>query len=186
MSAPTVAATPVPPRRACTDPAEGVTRPLVWVARAAALTLVPSGLWRVAIAFGAPSGFKPGNPLHVDHFPGPTSLYLVGLSLFAECLGLLSLGLVQRWGEVLPQWVPWLGGRSVPPLAAVIPASLGALAVTAITFAGAWTWDAEMSAADAPTGVAAWVMSFCYAPLVLWGPLLAVLTVAYGRRRRRG
>jgi hypothetical protein len=24
----------------------------------------------------------------------------------------------------------------------------------------------------------------CYAPLVLWGPLLAVLTVAYGRRRR--
>lgn len=186
MSAPTASAMPIPPRPAATDPAEGVSRPLVWVARAAALTLVPSGLWRLAVAVGVPSGFKPGNPLHVDHFPGPTSFYLVGLTLFAECLGLLSLGLVQRWGEVLPHWVPWLGGRGIPPLAAVIPASVGAAAVTLITFPGLWRWDDAMAAADAPTGTAAWVMTFCYAPLVLWGPLLAVVTVAYWRRRRNG
>ncbi|WP_091105583.1 hypothetical protein [Micromonospora citrea] len=29
-----------------------------------------------------------------------------------------------------------------------------------------------------------WVMTLCYAPLLLWGPLLAVVTFAYYRRRR--
>lgn len=27
-------------------------------------------------------------------------------------------------------------------------------------------------------------MTLCYAPLVLWGPLLGAVTVAYWRRRR--
>ncbi|MET8179288.1 hypothetical protein [Streptomyces sp. NPDC005336] len=31
----------------------------------------------------------------------------------------------------------------------------------------------------------AMVVYVCYAPLLLWGPLLAVVPVAYGQRRRR-
>ncbi len=178
------AAPGTPPRPAATALAQGVSRPLVWVARGAALTLVPSGLWRVAVAVGVPSGFQPGSSLHVDHFPGVMSFALVGLSVFAECLGLLSLGLVQRWGEVVPHWIPWLGGRRILPLAAVLPAALGAFAVMAITIPGAWRWDDAMADPDAPTGVTAWVMTAAYAPLVLWGPLLAVATAAYWRRRR--
>nr|WP_231627095.1 hypothetical protein [Streptomyces apocyni] len=114
------------------------------------------------------------------------SWYLIGLSLFAEALGLLALGLIHRWGEVIPRWVPGLGGRGIPVLAAVIPASLGALAVTLITFLSAGNWNSveNMGAPTSPQGGMYWVMTACYVPLLAWGPLLAVATVAYYRRRR--
>ncbi|MER8047198.1 hypothetical protein [Streptomyces sp. NPDC094032] len=41
--------------------------------------------------------------------------------------------------------------------------------------------------ADFPSEAGGWEAAWfyvCYSPLVLWGPLLAVLTVAYARRRR--
>ncbi|MFK0258521.1 hypothetical protein [Streptomyces sp. NPDC090445] len=164
----------------------GVSRTARWAARGAALTLVPTGLWRTAIAFGVPSGFKEGDLLHVDNYPGRYSFYLIALSVFAELVGMLALGLVQRWGEVLPHWVPWLGGRRIPPLAAVVPAATGAAAVTLITIHGALQWNSpdNMGGELTPTGFARWAMTACYAPLLLWGPLLAVATVAYWRRRR--
>ncbi|MFE5809913.1 hypothetical protein [Streptomyces sp. NPDC056491] len=161
-----------------------VSRPIRWAAHAAALTLAPSGLWRVAIAVGIPVGWGAGSGLEAELFPGRWSFYLVALSLFAEGLGLLSLGLVQRWGEVVPRWIPWLGGRRIPTLVAVVPAALGAVAVTLVTVLAAFHWSTSMAAPGAPTGAGWWLMTFCYAPLVLWGPLLAVVTVAYWRRRR--
>lgn len=42
----------------------------------------------------------------------------------------------------------------------------------------------RFEAADAPKGGSAWLMTACYVPLPAWGPLLAVVTVAYCRRRR--
>jgi hypothetical protein len=167
-------------------PGPAVSRPIRLAAKAAALTLVPSGLWRIALAFGAPTGFAEGSTLHSDNFPGALSFYLIGLSVVAELLGLLTLGLVQRWGETLPGWVPLLGGRRIPVLAAVVPAALGAAAVTLVTTLGAWTWNGpdNMGHPDGPDGIAYWVMTACYAPLLLWGPLLAVVTAAYYRRRR--
>ncbi|MEU8891159.1 hypothetical protein [Streptomyces sp. NPDC048442] len=160
-----------------------VPRGVRWAAHGAVLAVLPSGLWRVACAFGWDSGFRDGR-LNPENFPGAASFYLVGLSLFAELLALLTLGLVRRWGEVLPEWVPWLGGRRIPVAAAVVPAGLGAAAVTALTWVMALTWGTEMSTEGAPGGGKAVVMTACYAPLLLWGPLLAVVTVAYWRRRR--
>ncbi|MEU9607955.1 hypothetical protein [Streptomyces sp. NPDC048057] len=155
-------------------------------AHAAALTLVPSGLWRVAIAFGWDAGFGSG-PLEVENFPGAGSFYLIGLSVLAEVLGLLTLGLVHRWGEVLPEWVPVLGGRRIPVLAAVVPAAIGAVLVTLVTFRGAFDWNGadNMGAAGSPEGLHYWIMTASYLPLLAWGPLLAVVTVAYYRRRRQ-
>ncbi|MFD3655276.1 hypothetical protein [Streptomyces sp. NPDC058620] len=174
------AGTPVPA-------APQVSRSVRLAAHAAALTLVPSGLWRIAIALGWDSGFT-DEDLRPENFPGEGSPYLIGLSLFAEALGLLTLGLVHRWGEELPRWVPVLGGRRIPVSAAVIPASLGAVLVTLITLTGAFGWnDADnMGAAGSPDGGHYWLMTACYLPLLAWGPLLAVVTVAYYRRRRRG
>ncbi|MFF7494091.1 hypothetical protein [Streptomyces rubiginosohelvolus] len=37
----------------------------------------------------------------------------------------------------------------------------------------------------APEGVHYWVLTICCLPLLPWGPLLAVVTAAYYRRRRR-
>ncbi|MBT2477939.1 hypothetical protein [Streptomyces sp. ISL-94] len=161
-----------------------VSRPIRWAAHGATLTLLPSGLWRIAIAVGIPVGWGVGSGLEAELFPGVWSFYLVALSAFAEGLGLLTLGLVQRWGEVVPGWIPSLAGRRIPPLAAVAPALLGAVAVTCITVGGAFHWSTAMAMPGAPTGAGWWLMTLCYAPLVLWGPLLAVVTAAYWRRRR--
>ncbi|MFI0710782.1 hypothetical protein ACH4SK_09030 [Streptomyces inhibens] len=41
-----------------------------------------------------------------------------------------------------------------------------------------------MADPSAPKGGSAVLMTACYLPLLAWGPLLAVVTVAYYRRRR--
>ncbi|MFD9336232.1 hypothetical protein ACFWBF_17740 [Streptomyces sp. NPDC060028] len=162
------------------------SRRVVRLARLAALAPVPTGLWRIAGAFGVPLGFSGEDQLADVRFGSGFSLYMIGLSVFAEMLGFLTLGLVQRWGEVAPRWLPLIGGRRVSPLAAVIPAGLGAAVLTLLGVMGAIGWNnpGNMGAPGSPTGVAYWVMTACYMPLVAWGPLLAVVTIDYHRRRR--
>ncbi|MEU2683120.1 hypothetical protein ABZ654_04450 [Streptomyces hygroscopicus] len=157
-----------------------------WAAHAVPLALLPSGLWRCAMGFGVRLGFAPSSDLSERHFPGWMTLYVVGLSLFAEALGLLTLGLVQRWGEVVPRWVPYLGGRRIPVPCAVVPAALGAAAVTTLAVLGTLTWNApeNLNELERPYGPLYWLQTACYAPMLAWGPLLAVVTVAYCRRRR--
>src|SRR5688500_17607283 len=109
--------------------------PARWAVPAAHLVplrALPSRLSRIALVRGL-TGFPTGE------FEGsPHWVYPVFLSVLSEALALLTLGLVQPWGETLPRWVPLLGGRRIPVLAAVIPAVLGALAVTAIWSYAAW------------------------------------------------
>lgn len=171
------------------DRHEQWTQPPRWAvrtAKAAALTTVPSGLWRVAAALGIPVGFSGDNAMAHVRFGSGFSLYMIALSVFAECLGLMSLGLVQRWGEVFPRWFPFIGGRKVSVAFAVTSAGLGSLALVYLTVSGAFHWNTPdtMGGPEAPKGAAALVMGACYAPLLLWGPLLAVVTVAYAIRRR--
>lgn len=167
------------------DTLPGVSPRLRRLAGFASLTVLPSCVWRLVIAAGIPMGWGPGSDLHHAYYPGRESLVLIFVSLLQECLGLLSLGLVQRWGEELPRWIPGLGGRRFHPWVAAVPAALGAIALTGITVLGASTWS-EVNAAnpDAPTGLGLWLFNLSYAPLLLWGPLLGILTIAYWRRRR--
>ncbi|MER5865856.1 hypothetical protein [Kitasatospora sp. NPDC002040] len=162
----------------------------VRVAQLAALTAVPSGLWRVALGVGVPVGFSGTMEAQLTaHMPGWGTAYVLALSGLAELLAFLSLGLVRPWGRVTPRRLPLIGGRRVRPLAAVIPAGLGALAVTVITFAagfGGWYGPDAMGSPEAPQGAAGLVMTLCYVPLLAWGPLLAVVTVDYYRRARAG
>jgi hypothetical protein len=159
-----------------------------WVDRVAHVvpwTTLPSGLWRIALGLGVPVGFT-GDLAETYHAPGWITAYAVVLTLVAESLALLTLGLVKPWGEVVPGWIPFLGGRPIPTLAAAVPAALGSVAVTWITIATAFLWStpANNGDPDAPHGVAGLVMTACYAPLLAWGPLLAVVTVGYVVRRR--
>jgi hypothetical protein len=59
-------------------------------------------------------------------------LWWAGAALATLAIGgaILTLGLIQRWGEVFPRWIPFLGGRRVPIPLAVIPASLVAVLVS--------------------------------------------------------
>jgi hypothetical protein len=120
-----------------------------------------------------------GRPVHVH---GGQIAYVVGLSVFSELLALTAFGLVRPWGELVPRWIPWLGGRRVAPFAAIVPATLGGLALIAI-----WSYAfRDVFGASfihfANDGWAALMIS-CYAPLNLWGPLLLLLTWSYWRRR---
>ena len=146
--------------------------------------VLPSGLWRLGLVAGSSMGMldEAGRPTQLQGLGG--HLYVVGLTLFSEAVALTAFGMVKRWGEVVPGWIPWLGGRRVAPYAAIIPATLGSLALIAIwtyafhgIFAGPFL---QYFSSDA----AAVLMISCYAPLNLWGPALLVLTWAYYRRRR--
>lgn len=178
-------------------PVPGVPR---W-ARAAALTVplvvLPSSLWRIAgVALHLPivrhtGGDESGN------LPSwlPIELYVVLLSILSELLAFTAVGLVSTWGEVFPKWVPFLRGRRVPTLAAVVPGAIGAAVLTCL-----WTWVFVMLAfgrniagdrltADSPLNADTWqgaLVVVSYVPLVAWGPLLAAVTFAYHRRRAHG
>jgi hypothetical protein len=144
------------------------------------LTL-PSGLWRLGLAAGSSMGMldDSGQPAYAN---GWVAWYIVGLTLFSEAVALTAFGLVKPWGEVVPRWIPLIGGRRVAPYAAIIPATIGGLALIAI-----WTYGfRDVFSKDfmsfSNDGAAALMIS-CYAPLYLWGPLLLVLTWAFYRRR---
>jgi hypothetical protein len=171
--------------------ARPVPRWAIWAAHAAVLSTVPSGLWRIAMGLRIPVGFSETG-LREFAIPGWGLPYVIGLSLVAEGLAFLTLGLVRGWGEIAPRWLPLIGGRRIPPLAAVIPAAAGAIAVTMITITAALGWAHAGdtmpvgSMAPDPHHIYAIVMTLCYAPLLAWGPLLAAVTIQYHMRRRKG
>ncbi|MEU6720440.1 hypothetical protein ABZ897_54075 [Nonomuraea sp. NPDC046802] len=172
----------------------GVPRWARIAAYAVPFTVLPASLWRIAaVTFHLPiSHGDPGR----GEVPAwlPMEVYVVLLSVFSEVVAFAAVGLIAGWGEVFPRWVPWLRGRRVPPPAAVVPAALGAGVLTYM-----WTLvafyvvrgqdvDGRTLAADFPLNVHDWkglLAIAAYAPLLLWGPLMAALTVAYWRRRVR-
>ncbi|BCJ27079.1 hypothetical protein Asera_11870 [Actinocatenispora sera] len=104
----------------------------MWAAHAAALTALPSGLWRIIVACGGPSGYTPAGLLEIcpPGFAGPA--YLLILSVLTELAAVATLGLVRPWGERVPRWVPVLGGRSLPYLTVVAIAGAGAAVLAAL------------------------------------------------------
>lgn len=147
------------------------------IAHLVPLLTLPSGLWRIALVIGLPL-----TNAEVGGFW--MRVYIVSLSLVSEGAALLTLGLVQPWGEVAPRWIPIIGGRRVRPLAAFIPAITGAAFLTAL-----WTWVfwgmAGSEFYDYFNGPQAVIVTLAYVPLLAWGPLLAVVAIAYVRRRPR-
>ena len=148
-------------------------------AHLAALTPLPSGIWRLALALGFAGGYTEQGLVELD-LGGWGTVYVVGLTVLTEMAALLTLGLVQSWGERVPSWVPALGGRPVPRWAAVVPAGVGAVLLLCLWTPLLWWWTLphhEMT----PTG--ATVVGVLYLPLVAWAPLLIAVAASYHRRR---
>ncbi|MEU6039276.1 hypothetical protein ABZ801_28125 [Actinomadura sp. NPDC047616] len=183
--------------RAAHDPVAGVPRWARIAAYAVPFTVLPSSVWRIAVCtFHAPivDGVDAQGSGNLPWWL-PLEVYVILLSVVSELLAFTAVGLVARWGEVFPRWVPVLRGRRVPPLAAVVPAALGATVLTAL-----WTvsWgnalfqrdlygrpiDDGFSSLFDPGHWQGVLALAAYLPLLLWGPLLGLLTVAYWRRRR--
>ncbi|MEU3602207.1 hypothetical protein ABZ714_26340 [Streptomyces sp. NPDC006798] len=176
-------------------PVAGVPRRVRNAALAVPLVVLPSGLWRIATEYipAMESGGDTGD----GGLPGwlPGEVYIVLLSVFSELVAFTAVGLIAAWGEVFPRWVPVLRGRGVPPLAAVVPAAIGAVLLTVVwtaafaaDFAGV-TLQGDPTPAGYPGEAGGWISAVyyvCYIPLLLWGPLLGLVTAAYWRRRRAG
>ncbi|MGI5166291.1 hypothetical protein ACQEU3_18235 [Spirillospora sp. CA-253888] len=148
----------------------------------AALVALPSGLWRIGLALGFPLGYTDQG---LRDLVGPTvwgPMYLIALSVLTEIAAVLTLGPVQRWGEVAPRRLPFIGGKAVPPRAVIMPAWLGVAALTVLwtPFLSWWTLPHHDM-----TDLGHTLVGFLYLPLVAWAPLLAAVTLSYQRRHRR-
>ena len=99
---------------------------------------------------------------------------MIGLSAVLALI--LTLGLISRWGERFPRWVPLVGDRDVPVKLAVIPGTIGA-AVLCIAAPGLVT-----KAVESGHPMDAFLILLVF-PAPLWGPLLAAAVYAYGQRR---
>jgi hypothetical protein len=104
------------------------------------------------------------------------------LGTVAICGAALTLGLSRPWGETFPRWLPFIGGRPVPPALAIVPATVVAILVTA---AGLMFWRRTLLGTGAFTLIGGnWA---ALAPELLWpiwGGALAAATLAYALRRR--
>ena len=159
-------------------PATGVPPWALTVAAAIPFVVLPSSIWRIVVVWFFPpdgGGGQDGMPPWL-----PIEVYVVLLSVVSEALAFSAYALVTRWGGRLPTWL--VG----------VPAALGATLLTMVTCLSAVnslrgvTIRGEPKPADFPLhtrdleGVLA---ILAYAPLLLWGPMLAALTIAYWRRR---
>jgi hypothetical protein len=119
-------------------------------------------------------------------------IWIAGLFLatFGLVGAVLTLGLVQHWGEVFPRWMIGLAGRRVPIALAVVPASL----VSVLLIVGGtaiWSGLAQMVAALVAGGAEGigliGAIIFQVGPTLLfpvWGVVLAVAALGYYYRRR--
>jgi hypothetical protein len=111
-----------------------------------------------------------------EMFAADPSVRVLGLALGAGMLagGVLTLGLILPWGERFPRFLAGLGGRSVPPGLAIIPASVVSVLFTAagIQFA--------LEGAGLVEDTLYLLLMF---PFWLWGPLLGLATWAYAMNR---
>lgn len=99
----------------------------------------------------------------------------------------LTLGLIRPWGTVFPRWMPVLGGRPVPALAAIIPGGLvaGLLCASALPMLRATLVPAP-DTVFAGLPLVARLGAVLIFPFWVWGPALALAVWAYAVARRAG
>lgn len=147
--------------------------PATWVAFSVPLAYC---LTRWAWALGFSLGIDPA--FYQEGKEDGLWLAGAGLATFGLVGAILTLGLIQRWGEIFPRWMVGLAGRRVPHMLAVVPASLVAVLVTA---AGFMYIRIVIS-----RGVTArsWPMELPETLWVVWGAALFTAAMAYHQRRR--
>jgi hypothetical protein len=148
-----------------------------WATYVAVVVPLPYAAIRWAWVLGVPLGIT-------DEFlreGQETGLWWAGAALSMVDLAgaFLTLGLVQRWGEVFPRWVPFLSGKRVPPAMAIVPASLVSVMVTS---AGLHVVRGFLVNGFPAEGWATTAPGLLWP---VWGVALGAATLAYYRRRGR-
>ncbi|MEV2240392.1 hypothetical protein [Micromonospora sp. NPDC049891] len=161
-----------------------------WTRRAAYVAVVlpvvgwavPHGLWALGVPFGIAT--RQLADIHHD-LSTPTG---AAITLVPPVAGLLVLGLIQRWGQQFPRWVPGLRNRQVPPLLAVIPAATVALALVIYSVLSGAVFVGQLHAGELRWSDVReeWAVAGTLLVFLGWGVALGVATVGYalttGRR----
>jgi uncharacterized membrane protein YbhN (UPF0104 family) len=142
------------------------SRRAVFTAWAVPLCVLPSAVWRLTEV----------GRVTTDRW------YLVLLSVLSLLLALLTLGLVQRWGERFPPRLVTTSATTGGVLLLAVTAYVGLNAVFGFVERGP-VFIGEDQPALPPPG---WDVGVYYLPLLLWAPLLLVVTRDYRRRRALG
>ncbi|MBM7493422.1 hypothetical protein JOD64_004644 [Micromonospora luteifusca] len=156
----------------------------LWAYVAVALPVVgwavPHGLWVLGVPFGISESEL--NDIHRDL----STQTGVAITLIPPLAGLLVLGLVQRWGQQFPRWVPGLRGRQVPRLLAVIPAGVVALALVTYGVLSFAVFVGQLHAGDLRWSDVGdgWAVTATLLVFLGWGVSLGVTTTGYALTTR--
>lgn len=149
-------------------------RPATWTAFAIPFVYaVTRWAWALGLSLGIdPEFYAEGKE---------DGLWLAGAALatLGAVGAVLTLGLVQRWGEVFPRWMIGLRGKRVPPMLAVVPATLVAALV-----ASAGGMYIRVVIGRGVVTAETWPLELPETLWVLWGAALFVAAMAYHQRRR--
>lgn len=148
---------------------------------AALLLPLPSVAWRIAMLAGVDVGLGLAS---FYRSTAQTVSYVLALDVLQVLAAVLVFGLVCRWSERVPRWVPVLRGRRIP---LVVPGILGTVGAAAllwiigtllVAFTRAWLGITDGWTPDEGMGAGHRALLFaCYAPFLLW-PLAVAATVA--------
>ncbi|MFE5864527.1 NYN domain-containing protein [Streptomyces virginiae] len=139
----------------------------------AVLSSIPYDVTRVAWFFGYPMGITDAFLEDMQSTPGMLGIGL-GLAIASTVGGVLTHGLIARWGEVWPRWVPFKAGRPVALATAIVPALL----VAVVLIPGGLQM---IRGGDQPFG---WGTNYPAMLWVPWGVALGIATLGYYLRRR--
>jgi hypothetical protein len=138
-------------------------------------------LWRIYAVTQVPDGCPGGIGTH---------MYIVGLSTLSFLAAFLTVGLVSSWGRVVPRWVPVAGGRAIKPRTVLMAAGIG-IALLSVIYLYAFLnpvfgWrepNDDVPGCPPPEKTdGAWLAYLAYAPILLWLPLLVLVTGDFYRR----
>jgi hypothetical protein len=155
-----------------------------WGRTAAYLSMIAPCLYaaeRLSWVLGFPLGASP-ELVEMLHSNGGwvAGLGLATMALFGV---VMTFGLVRRWGEIFPFWLPGLAGRAVPitfPVTCFLVVSV-ALVATAPDLAGALGGGGPAGTIGTPNGFLGFITMVM---LPLWGVGMIVATAGYYLRRR--
>jgi hypothetical protein len=160
------------PAPAWTTPEEALRWGRIAVAVAVVANL-PYEFTRVAWYFGWSVGISDDFHQMMADTPGMLEMGF-GLAVMGIAGGILTHGLAHRWGEVYPRWIWFKAGKRVPPLLAIIPASIVAVVLI----------PAGLMNTQLPLDGDNWAINAPGILWIVWGAALGAATYAYYLRRR--
>lgn len=152
-------------------------RAAAWVLRHRTAITVVAALGPLPYALQRLTWLTPWPILAPDDITPAIRLWGITLSLGAWAGFVLTLGLIQRWGEVFPRWMPRFAGRAVPVWFAALPGTV--VAASLIVSAG------PMLAAFWAKGTVEGLVGAVVFPFWLWGPALGLAVCGYVLHRRQ-